>query len=554
MATAVLTNVPTVIDNAEAITNWGGDTFALEADIKVQGDNSVACVFTPNAGNTQELYVTGSWDFTTAQHLRLWMSNTISPYLESMALDGIQIFVYDGTNADYWTVGGADTYGGGWQQFLAFTGSTPDEDNGANHAAITRIGIRMAVHTRPKNATNMWLDAWVYGNGFTATGGTSGDEIDWSHIAALDKIEAYNIVEEINGVYFLAGEITIGAGATTTYFKEDGQIAVFKDLPVSSTLYKLIFEGSACNIDMDGGVWAIDGPLTFDIDISDTNLNSFDLDGKQISGAGATTFAAGESITNCVFNKCGQIDPSSANFDNNIIKFTTATDAAVLWNASMSMEGCNFVLNTTGAGIEHGVVGSFDYVDLTFSGNTYDILFTANCSTITAGSFTVDQGYKILTVGTTDFTLIGAADNNIGTKFVATGIGAGTGTATQLLVINKTGTSNPSTSNSTGTNGDVLFVGSVPLSITVIDKDTGVGINLAHVHLLKDSDKSVLLSGATNSSGVITGSFGGATPVDVVGWARQMDILLDDYEQEDFGGIIGENGLSLIVALTKISY
>ena len=37
--------------------------------------------------------------------------------------------------------------------------------------------------------------------------------------------------------------------------------------------------------------------------------------------------------------------------------------------------------------------------------------------------------YKIVTVGTTDFTLIGAADNNVGTVFTATGSGTGSGTA-----------------------------------------------------------------------------------------------------------------------------
>lgn len=37
--------------------------------------------------------------------------------------------------------------------------------------------------------------------------------------------------------------------------------------------------------------------------------------------------------------------------------------------------------------------------------------------------------YKILTAGTTNFTLVGAANNNVGTVFTATGPGTGTGTA-----------------------------------------------------------------------------------------------------------------------------
>lgn len=49
----------------------------------------------------------------------------------------------------------------------------------------------------------------------------------------------------------------------------------------------------------------------------------------------------------------------------------------------------------------------------------------------TAGAFVADRLYTIVTAGTTDYTLIGAADSNVGTGFVATGVGSGTGTATE---------------------------------------------------------------------------------------------------------------------------
>ena len=47
----------------------------------------------------------------------------------------------------------------------------------------------------------------------------------------------------------------------------------------------------------------------------------------------------------------------------------------------------------------------------------------------TAGGFATGVEYEIITTGTTDFTLIGAADSNPGTVFTATGAGSGTGTA-----------------------------------------------------------------------------------------------------------------------------
>ncbi len=46
-----------------------------------------------------------------------------------------------------------------------------------------------------------------------------------------------------------------------------------------------------------------------------------------------------------------------------------------------------------------------------------------------AGSFVVGRAYTITSVGTTDFTAIGASENTVGTVFTATGVGAGTGKA-----------------------------------------------------------------------------------------------------------------------------
>lgn len=50
-------------------------------------------------------------------------------------------------------------------------------------------------------------------------------------------------------------------------------------------------------------------------------------------------------------------------------------------------------------------------------------------SNVTAGAFVVGSTYTITSVGTTNFTLVGASANTVGTKFVASGVGTGTGTA-----------------------------------------------------------------------------------------------------------------------------
>jgi hypothetical protein len=73
----------------------------------------------------------------------------------------------------------------------------------------------------------------------------------------------------------------------------------------------------------------------------------------------------------------------------------------------------------------------------------------------TAGDFTIGQSYEIITVGTTDFTAIGADANTVGEEFVATGVGTGTGTCkdafkTLKLIEDNAGTqTNPLFSNAT---------------------------------------------------------------------------------------------------------
>lgn len=61
---------------------------------------------------------------------------------------------------------------------------------------------------------------------------------------------------------------------------------------------------------------------------------------------------------------------------------------------------------------------------------------TGTESTLTAGSFSVGTTYQITTLGSTNFTLIGASSNTVGVVFTATGVGTGNGTATTYSGLN----------------------------------------------------------------------------------------------------------------------
>lgn len=95
-----------------------------------------------------------------------------------------------------------------------------------------------------------------------------------------------------------------------------------------------------------------------------------------------------------------------------------------LVGASANTVGLTFI--ATGAGVGTGTAGVRVKATDIVAGTPYNIEAEA---IHTAGAFVINDWYTILTVGTTDFTLIGAASNTVGVSFKATGVGAGTGTA-----------------------------------------------------------------------------------------------------------------------------
>lgn len=103
----------------------------------------------------------------------------------------------------------------------------------------------------------------------------------------------------------------------------------------------------------------------------------------------------------------------------------------VLWNFANIFGGRSII-------IYNWQVDKWTYADtdtevlanLATAGQTLEGLTTAY--QVTAGSFTTSKEYTIASVGTTDFTLIGASANTVGVRFTATGAGSGTGTAVDL--------------------------------------------------------------------------------------------------------------------------
>jgi hypothetical protein len=118
------------------------------------------------------------------------------------------------------------------------------------------------------------------------------------------------------------------------------------------------------------------------------------------------------------------------------------------------------VQSVNGLTVSSGVIDAVGYLTLSQSYTIQTLGTTSNAqwntiagtTNVAAGSFVPGRTYVIVSPGTTDFTLIGAANNTIGTSFIALGAGTGSGTALQTYLVGSTFTcANIGTSMGTGT-------------------------------------------------------------------------------------------------------
>ncbi|RLB68404.1 MAG: hypothetical protein DRH08_01025 [Deltaproteobacteria bacterium] len=120
------------------------------------------------------------------------------------------------------------------------------------------------------------------------------------------------------------------------------------------------------------------------------------------------------------------------------------------------------------------------------------------------------------------------------------------GKALEIQVVN--GANSPSVRNGAGATTTVV-AGLINLTVTVLDDETGLPISTARVWLGRKSDKSELINGQVNASGVITASIPYDSDTDVLGWAREQNLTPPDYTQKNISGQYTTAGFSVTVRL-----
>jgi hypothetical protein len=298
-----------------------------------------------------------------------------------------------------------------------------------------------------------------------------------------------------------------------------------------------------------------------------------DLSNSAVEFPQQRSVADGQVFYNSVDNVCGLTfyPGASDTIDIRNAVFSSKSKFKWDWHSSMSTSATVY---TTGAQVINAGT-------LNLQAITYDQMAFTNCLTITQNSATI-TGSKFKNCKVTSATLADM-DNISNCAFTSGGTGHAievSGSASTITFTGNTFTGYASSNGSTGneaiyvnissgtvtiniTNGGstpsirtagatVVVQNAVTLTVTVKDASTGAAIENARVLVEKTSDGTDVLTGLTNSSGVVTTSYAYVSDTAVTGTVRRATAAYGTlYKPGSISGTITSSGFSATVLLNS---
>lgn len=502
-----------------------------EADAYVQGTGCIANKCGATTGTTDtggHFNHTTTFDLTN-KHLFVWRLTATPGNMLTKASAGIAIGLtntsttsttaWSTTNYKKWFVDGSDTQpnSDGWKCYVIDPSGTADASAGTlTLTSVKNVGYLVRQNTAISTAlNNTFVDAIRMGSGIAATASSSGDTITMSGLFGYDstKSNSWGVVTQNAGIYYGAGKINIGAtGQTNTCnFTDVDQVLVWRDFPVADTLYEWNLKGAASfktTVQFTSSVMRGQAGQVWNI-TCDANSN-FKLYGCSIANLRSGILSSGSVLDGTSVNTSGTIDLNGATVTS--CDFSGHTANQILCSSPSEVNNITDTTFTKGAATAHAIE-----------------------ITGTAANFTLD--------GIT-FTGYASTNGSTGNEAVYVNIGSGN---VEITVLNGT---NPSIR----TAGASVSFAATPVSVKVTVKDatTGDPIQNARVLLEKVSDGADILTGLTNASGVISGSFSYTADTPVTGAVRRASAALGTrYKPNVISGSIGSGGFDVTVLLTS---
>lgn len=492
-------------------------------------------------------------------------------------------------NQSDWNVAGSDTYKAGYQIVAISTSNAETSNNGtaATLSSIRYAGFVVNAAGGSGGDPNFYIDEVLSlpDAGLTVSGNTASLVAD---LIAFDDANLYGVIESRSGVAFSRASLVLAPDATgigtsdeslvfedPVYYDGTNTDSSLATVSLSSTdadpitLTRFSCTANA-NPDVNGADAArsIDFNSAADVTVINSTLRGFDAATNPVRlGASTNTY------TGATFQDCGQVTDTGAVLRSCVFRNSTDTTGSYLWNnATSDVESSAFDVASGGHGIEHDTIESVATGTVTTADATGTTLIdsAASFTTSTAvGEYIyneTDGSYgKITSIDSatqvTCETLQGGTDNDFDladaysispaqtyTDLTFSGAGThvnNTATGSDGLFVSKSGTSNPSTAT-----GNVVFIGSVPVTITVVD-GTNAAIENAQTTVRLSSDNSEIINADTNASGQVSGSFTGTTPATALVKVRKSSPGDVRYQNFSTTGTISTSGLSVTVVLTE---
>lgn len=391
MALTVTPTNHTSIHECNATTGWTGSNVAAVTDFFKRGTACVGFILRTSGNNL--CFATGSWNLNTTRTLRMWYMCAAFNNLLNQSNGGIQFYVMGGGIEGYWTVGGGDTYPGGWHNYAVDLGRPPDEGAMPVLTSVTRVGFRQKMGGTIKNAQNTWVDFFHCSDGLncSASTGTFGI-LDIFTRESTSATGGWGVVNRIGGVYFLTGELLLNN------FYDTAESIVFEDRPVRTDLYRIRGSGNIRLGDEVGGS-GVSGlnirtqrliqNAKFGIVPSANLSHDFKSYGTFYIDTAPISLLAGNpncQVYNSAFESSGEVSVLTTKIRNTNFISAKSTGAAVRIpsNNVHDMLNCNFINNAVAVTIP--TAGTYTFDRLFFSGNVVDInntsggLVTVNCT------------------------------------------------------------------------------------------------------------------------------------------------------------------------------
>jgi len=391
-----------VRNSADSTTGWSAGSLNTEGQVEGTGyigAKTGSGITRYNHLGTPTLDFTPSTGAEAGEHVVIWWNVLTPANIDTDANGGVRAYVGNdaGTNFEEQTITTVG-YSGGWQAAAFnpqinsnagdFSGGTYD-DSVADAFGITynmTAGIM-------GNFTNAGVDQITIGFGVQVTGTTQS----FSDILTAESTNVWGWVIEFEGVLYPQGKIEIGDGTTTTTFSDTDQTVVFRNQPVASDFYEILVDTDAtCTFgSLSSGVTS-GGCFFNSAGTAQYSLNV--VEGgtvEAVLNAYASTFtnfriASLNPSTTCqdtTFSAGGQIALNGATLTGcNVLSSTVGADTGALLldddvefanSGSPLVQDCFFgdnAANANSGAIEISDIGTYNFNNITFSGNSFDVI------------------------------------------------------------------------------------------------------------------------------------------------------------------------------------